>query len=305
MDIARDIPLAEVQPAPVLLRPIDKLSMAYLSMVEEFREDGHLLNAILVRPMEAGFQVVDGMYRWTAAHEAPLEMIQCVVREMTDEEVVVYQIRANSGRKGTDPIEYARHLERLRRLHGDACTLVKLADLVGRPRDWVCEMFSLNKLIGPAKKAVQRGEISVGNAKLLAKLKRHLQPAHLRDARLMKVGEFRQVIAGAVNDYREAIKKGRMDAYFGGEARPRCRRITEITDELDNWATGGLMMLKHGCQTPLDGWKLAIQWVMSSDPDSIAARHARVQREELARLEQQKERKEQREKRRLDNDPDL
>lgn len=303
MDIARDIPLVKVAPAPVLLRPIDKLSMAYLNMVEDFRQDGHLLNAILVRPLEDGFQVVDGMYRWTASHEAGLTIIQCVVRTMTDEEVVVYQIKANATRKDTDLIEFARHLERLRRFHGDGCTLVKLADIVGKPREWVNEILNLNHLIGLAKTAVQRGEISVGNAKLLAKLKRHLQPAYMRDARLLPVKEFRQVIARAVNDYREAIKAGKMSAYYGGVAKPICRKIRTIADELEDWSNGGLMILKHGCQTPLDGWKLAVQWVMQMDPESIAARHTRVQQQELAQLEQREKRKDCREKASLDKNP--
>jgi ParB/RepB/Spo0J family partition protein len=300
MDIARDIPLNDVAPAPVLLRAVNELSMAYLSMVVELRNDGHLLNAILVRPIEGGYEVVDGMYRWTAAHEAKLTTIQCVVRVMTDEEVVIKQIQANASRKDTDPIEFARHLERLRKLHGDDCTLVKLANLVDKPRSWVSEMLQLNHLILMAKEAVRRGEITVGNAKLLAKLKPHLQQPYIRDAKLLPTKEFRRVVARAVNDYREALKSGRMSAYYGGEARPFCRGTTEVLTELDSWPNAGHMIFKHGCKTPLDGWKLAVQWVMSMDPDSIEARHKRVQQQEMTTLERQTAREEAREKAKVD-----
>jgi ParB/RepB/Spo0J family partition protein len=295
MDIARDIPLKDVAPATVLLRAVNELSMAYLSMVVELRNDGHLLNAILVRPTDSGYEVVDGMYRWTAAHEAKLTTIQCVVRVMSDEEAVIKQIQANTPEE-TDAVDFAKHLERVRKRQGDHCTLVTLANLVDKPRSWVGAMLQLNRLILMAKEAVRRGEITVGNAKLLAKLKPHLQQPYIRDAKLLPTKEFRRVIARAVNDYREALKRGRMSAYYGGEARPFCRGTTEVLTELDSWPNAGHMIFKHGCKTPLDGWKLAVQWVMSMDPDSIEARHKRVQQQEMTTMERQTAREEAREK---------
>lgn len=299
MDIARDIPLIDVAPAPVLLRAVNELSMAYLSMVVELRNDGHFLNAILVRPVEGGYEVVDGMYRWTAAHEAKLTTIQCVVREMTDEEAVIKQIQANLPEE-TDAVDFAKHLERVRKQQGDACTLVMLANLVDKPRAWVSKILELNNLSPESKNAVRRGEITVGNARLLAKLKPHLQPTYIRDAKLLSTKEFRQVVARAVNDYREALKRGRMSAYYGGDARPYCRGTTEVMDELNKWSNAAPMLLKHDCKTPLDGWKLAVQWVMSMDPDSLEARHARVKQQEMTALERQTARKEEREKAKLD-----
>ncbi|MHC4702443.1 MAG: ParB/RepB/Spo0J family partition protein [Planctomycetota bacterium] len=300
MDIARDIPLTDVAPAPVLLRAVNKLAMAYLSMVAELRNDGHFLNAILVRPIEGGYEVVDGMYRWTAAHEAELTTIQCVIREMTDDEAVIKQIQANAGHTDTDPIEFAKHLERVRKSQGDQCTLATLADLVEKPRKWVSQMLNLNYLTRPAKDAVQRGEIPIGNAKLLSKLRPHLQQAYMRDAKLLPTKEFRPIVARAVNEYREDLKRGRMAAYYGGDARPFCRGTTDVLAELESWPNAGPMILKHGCKTPLDGWKLAVQWVMSMDPDSIEARHKRVQQQEMTVLEQQTAREEAREKAKVD-----
>jgi ParB/RepB/Spo0J family partition protein len=296
MDIARDIPLELVQPAPVLLREIDTLSIVYLNMVADFHQDGHLLNAILVRPIGGIFEVVDGMWRWTAAREVGLEAIQCIVREMSDEEVLVKQIAANATHKPTELLEFARHLERVRRLMGNDCTLIHLADRVGKSREWVADMLKLNQLVDPAKDAVRRGEITIGNARLLAKLKRHLQPAFIRDARLMSNCDFQGTVARVVNEYREAIKAGRMEAYYGGEAKPFCRGTPEILKELKKWPNAGPMLIKHNCKTPLDGWKLAVKWLMRMDPESLEARYKTVQDNELRRLEQQAKRREDREK---------
>jgi ParB/RepB/Spo0J family partition protein len=263
-------------------------------MVADFHQDGHLLNAILVRPLGDIFEVVDGMWRWTASKEVGMGMIQCVVKEMSDEEVLVKQIAANATHTDTEIIEFARHLERIRKRLGKGCTLIHLANRVGKSRHWVSAMLKLNQLIGPVQEAVQHGEINIGNARLLAKLKRHLQPALIRDARLMTTKEFQGVVARAVNDYREAIKAGRMEAYYGGEAKPFCRGTPEILTELKKWPNAGPMLVKHNCETPLDGWKLAVRWLMRMDPESLEARRKTVQYNELHRLEQQAKRKEAR-----------
>jgi ParB/RepB/Spo0J family partition protein len=265
-------------------------------MVADFHQDGHLLNAILVRPLGDIFEVIDGMWRWTAAKEVGLKMIQCVVKETTDDEVPIKQIACNATHTDTEVIEFARHLERVRKRLGKSCTLIHLAERVGKSRRWVASMLKLNQLIGPAQEAVQRGEINIGNARLLAKLKRHLQPALIRDARLMATKDFQGIVARAVNDYREAIKAGRMEAYYGGDAKPFCRGTPEILTELEKWPNAGPMLVKHDCKTPLDGWKLAVKWLMRMDPESLEDRRKTVQHNELHRLEQQAKRKDAREK---------
>lgn len=287
MDKAFDLPLARVDPAPVLLRPIDKRSIEYLELVDAFREDGHLGNSILCRPKAEGrWEVVDGMYRWSAAKEARLEHIQAIVREMTDEEVLVWQIKTNAVRKDTDPIEYARHIERLRRLHPDL-TLKGLAVKIGKHRRWVSEVLRLNNLIEPAARAVRRGEIAVGNAKLLAKLKPFLQPQFVQYAREESYREFQRRVAEAVNEYREAVKVGKLDAFYNGEIRPYLRPIREVRHELATWEQGGVMLLKNGCKSPLDGWKLAIKWMMNVDDENLERRRKKRQRLELKRLDEE------------------
>lgn len=284
MDRAFDLPLARVDPAPVLLRPIDTHSVEYLELVADLQADGHLGNSILCRPIPEGrWQVVDGMYRYTAAKEARLEMIQAIVREMTDEEVLVWQIKTNATRKDTDPIEYARHLERLRRLT-PSMTLKDLAAKVGKHRRWVSDILCLNKLITRAADAVRRGEISVGNARLLAKLKPFLQPQFIQYAREEAYRPFQRRVAEAVNDYREAVRMGKLDIFYNQEVKPFLRPIREVREELETWQNGGVMLLKNNCKTPLDGWKLAIQWMMNVDAENLERRRKKRQRLELKRL---------------------
>jgi ParB/RepB/Spo0J family partition protein len=254
-------------------------------MVAAFSEpDAMFLNSILVRPLRERYQVVDGMYRWTAAHEAGMKVFQCTVKEMPDKDVLIHQIKANADRQGTDPVEYARHLHRLMDLSDSDMTLKDLAEMTERSRSWVCEMMKLTELCPEYQKMVQRGQITVANGQLLAKLKPYLQPQHVEAARVESVTTFRRTIAEAVNHFREAVREGRSELFWAGEIKPHMRKMPEILHELETWQVGGKMIVQHDCVSALDGWKLGIQWIMNQDSDRIEELKAKKQRVELDRL---------------------
>ena len=287
MEVSQDIRPDLIDPAPVLLRPVNQLSQTYLDMVADFRQDRHFGNSILVRPLPGGrYEVVDGMYRWTAGHEADLPFFQCVVREMDDEEVLVWQIKLNATRKDTDPIEYARHLRRLMDLSAKELGLKDLAELTGKSRSWVCEMLSLNNLRVEYQKMVQRGQVTVANGQLLAKLKVYLQPQHIEAAQTESTKVFRQTVAAAVNRFRESLKTANVEKFWAEEIKPYVRNLKEINHELATWEAGAQMITEHNCVTPLEAWKLAVRWLMNMDPEMLEFRKAKMQRAELERLEE-------------------
>lgn len=284
---AQDIPASLIDPAPVLLRPVNPMSQEYLDMVADFREDGHFGNSILVRPRSGGrYEVVDGMYRWTAGNEAGLPVFQCVVREMTDREAIIWQVKLNATRVDTDPMEYSRHLRRLMDFEDQQMNLKDLSELVGKSRSWVCEMLSLDNLIPEYQKMVSRGQLMVGNAQLLSKLKTYLQPQHIEEAKTQSTRVFKRTVAEAVNRFRESLSKGRFDDYWSEEIKPYIRNLKEINAELQNWHNGAKMIAQHGCVSPLDGWKLAIQWLCNMDPEMLEFRKAKMQRDQLAQLKE-------------------
>lgn len=287
MEVSHDIRTELIDPSPVLLRVVNKLCQEYLDMVADFQQDGHFGNSILVRPLPGGrYQVVDGMYRWTAGHEAGLKVFQCIVREMDDKEVLIWQIKLNATRKDTDPIEYARHLRRLLDVTDNEMELKDIAELIGKSRSWVSEMLSLNNLRDEFKRLVQRGQITVSNAQLLAKLKPYLQPDHVEAARTETTAEFRKTVSAALNRFRESLKKAKVEQFWSEEIKPYVRNLKEINKELSTWQAGARMIAQHNCVSPLDGWKLAVQWLMNMDPDMLEFRKAKMQRAELEKLEE-------------------
>jgi hypothetical protein len=150
--------------------------------------------------------------------------------------------------------------------------------------------------------------LTVGNAQLLAKLKTYLQPEHIEAAKHQPVAEFRQTVASAVNSFRERLKTGKIEAFWSEEIKPYVRRIPDICKEMEDWHNGATMVSKYGPVSPLDGWKLAVQWLMNMDPETLAFRKAKMQRVEQEKLDEKERLAEIREGRRhrtLDGDAPL
>jgi hypothetical protein len=89
-----------------------------------------------------------------------------------------------------------------------------------------------------------------------------------------------------VNRFRESLKTGNVEAFWSEEIKPYVRRVPDICKELEDWHNGAMMIAKHGAVSPLDGWKLAVQWLMNMDPETLAFRKAKMQRVEQDKLDE-------------------
>ena len=105
------------------LRPVDKRTVEYRELKDSIKEHG-LWQPILVRPvpgsnLSPSYEVVDGFYRYNCCKELRLESIPCLIRELTDKEVLIVQIQTNAVRLETDPIDFARQLWRIIKEEGE------------------------------------------------------------------------------------------------------------------------------------------------------------------------------------------
>ena len=98
-DEFREIPLDQIVEPWIVLRIVNRESVEYLELRDSIAHQG-LLNSICVRPSTRRpgyYEVVDGMYRWTAAKELRLSALPCVVKHsLTDQDVLAIQIQANA-----------------------------------------------------------------------------------------------------------------------------------------------------------------------------------------------------------------
>jgi len=136
---------------------------ALRELTDSIRTHG-VLEPVIVRPMEDGYELVVGERRWRAAQAAGLGTIPAVIRELSDQEAAVLALVENLQRQDLNPIEEARAFERLQEL---GLTQEEVAAQVGRSRPAVANALRLLSLEEDLQELVARGNVSVGHAKVL------------------------------------------------------------------------------------------------------------------------------------------
>ena len=133
-------------------------------LAESIRENG-VIQPLIVREANGGFEIVAGERRWRAAKIAKLEKLPVVVRTATDQDVAELTLIENIQREDLDPIEEAESYEKLTERFG--LTHEEIARKTGKNRSVITNQLRLLKLSENAKKALVSGAITVGHARAL------------------------------------------------------------------------------------------------------------------------------------------
>jgi ParB/RepB/Spo0J family partition protein len=282
-DDIRAIPLEQIVEPWVVLRGVDRESIAYLELRDSLAAVGPL-NSICVRPSPRKpefYEVVDGIYRFTAARELRLPSMPCIVKHcLTDEDVLALQIQANALRPETTVTEYARQIKRIMDAR-PGITRVELSNLLHKNADWIRDQLNLLDLRQDIQKAVDRGEIPLQSAYMLAKLTRVRQVQLIDAAKVTPVKEFATMVAAVVKRVKEDARQGKLDDLYGEfTPTPYLRAMKEVFAEYQEHRIGGLLLVKAGCGTPIDAWHLALQWALNLDEEGLRQRREKA----LARM---------------------
>ncbi len=138
-------------------------------LAQSIRENG-VIQPIVVRKGENGFEIVVGERRYRAAREAGLNEIPAIVREYSDEKSLELALIENIQREDLNPIEEARAYRLL--IERDRVTQETLAKGIGKSRSYIANMMRLLDLPERVQQHVSSGTISVGQAKAVASLEK-------------------------------------------------------------------------------------------------------------------------------------
>lgn len=136
-------------------------------LVASVRRHG-VLQPIIVRPSQEGFEIVAGERRWRAARDAGLTTIPAVVREITDREMLELALIENLRREDLNPIERAQAYRRL--IQEFHLTQEQVADVVGGSRPSIANVMRLLDLPDQVQAAIARGRLSEGHGRALLML---------------------------------------------------------------------------------------------------------------------------------------
>ena len=133
-------------------------------LAESIKENG-VIQPLIVRRGDGGFEIVAGERRWRAAKIAKLEKLPVVIRTATDQDVAELTLIENIQREDLNPIEEAEAYEKLAERF--ELTHEEIAKKTGKNRSVITNQLRLLKLSEKAKEALVSGTITVGHARAL------------------------------------------------------------------------------------------------------------------------------------------
>ena len=163
-DSVREVEVARIRPNPAQPRQhFDEEALAELA--ESIRQHG-VLQPILLRAVDGGYELIAGERRWRAAQRARLHSIPALVREQDDSSSAELALIENVQREDLNAIEEAEGYQALIARFGH--TQDNVAKLVGKSRSHVANLLRLLALPETVRLMLLRGDISMGHARAVA-----------------------------------------------------------------------------------------------------------------------------------------
>ena len=159
----KELPLASVKPNP--FQPRTRMDEAELTDLANSMEASGLLQPVVVRPRDAGFELIAGERRWRAAQRLGWAKIPAVVKEVDDRTLLTLALIENLQRDDLSPIDEAAGYRRL----GEEFRLghSEIAKAVGRDRSTVANLLRLLQLPPDVQAMVHEKRLSAGHARAL------------------------------------------------------------------------------------------------------------------------------------------
>lgn len=194
------LPLDQLRPAPGQPRKVfDPAAIAELSA--SIAEKG-VIQPLLVRPVDDGFEIVAGERRYRAAKDAGLEAVPVIVRELDDQAALEIAIVENLQREDLNPVEEAKAFQQLLDFGANQ---EEVGRAVGKSRSAIANALRLLTLTPRALAALESGRITAGHARAILS-----QPQEDRDWALGMIVDRQLTVRQA-----EALKRAT------GSVRPR------------------------------------------------------------------------------------
>jgi ParB family chromosome partitioning protein len=161
---AREIEIARIRPNPDQPR-LRFTEESIAELAESIAERG-VLQPILLRPRDDGFEIVAGERRWRAAQQARLHSIPAIVRDIDEGSMAELALIENIQREDLNAIEEAEGYRQLIQRHGH--TQDGVSKIVHKSRSHVANLLRLLDLPESVRQALINGDITMGHARAVA-----------------------------------------------------------------------------------------------------------------------------------------
>lgn len=162
-----EIALDEIKKNPY--QPRTYFNEEKLNELKESIEKNGLLQPIIVKKAVKGYYIIAGERRYRAFELLGRKEIPSIVKEMTDEEMMVFAVLENLQREDLSALEESESYKNL--MDKMSLTQEELAKKLGKSRPYIANSLRLLKLPTEIKNKLEQGVISTAHARTLLALK--------------------------------------------------------------------------------------------------------------------------------------
>lgn len=176
-------------------------------LAESVRQHG-LIQPVILRKAEKGYEIVAGERRWRACRKAGLKEIPCIIREFTDEQNMLIAIIENMQREDLNPVEEAEGLNQMITTFG--MTQEQVSKSVGKSRPYITNALRLLKLPPEIREMLSMDQLSAGHARAIAGIadsQRQIQIAEYAVREGLSVREVEKLIKEENEPKKKASRK--------------------------------------------------------------------------------------------------
>jgi ParB family chromosome partitioning protein len=127
-----------------------------------------VLQPILVRPFQGGYQLIAGERRFRAAQMAGLAAVPALVREVSDEQLFEWSLVENIHRRDLNAIERAKAYQRY--VGAFSLTQAEAAERLGEDRSVIANYLRLLDLPEEIRQMLVDGRLTMGHARAILSL---------------------------------------------------------------------------------------------------------------------------------------
>ena len=162
-----EISLEEIKKNPY--QPRTYFNEEKLNELKESIEKNGLLQPIIVKKTVKGYYIIAGERRYRAFELLGKKEIPAIIKEMTDEEMMIFAVLENLQREDLSALEESESYKNL--MDKMSLTQEELAKKLGKSRPYIANSLRLLKLPTEIKNKLEQGLISSAHARTLLSLK--------------------------------------------------------------------------------------------------------------------------------------
>jgi ParB family chromosome partitioning protein len=160
------VSIHKIYPNP--LQPRKQFTEKSIDELSRSIAENGVIQPILVRNSNKGFEIVAGERRWRAAQKAGVNEVPVIIKDVSDLQSIELALIENLQREDLNPVEEAKAYEML--ISKYELTHEEIAKQIGKERTTITNQLRLLKLTQKALDALSAGTITQGHARALLSL---------------------------------------------------------------------------------------------------------------------------------------